>query len=123
MARSSNRAKRWWDRCVIARSVSETKSTPKVQRVTAGTIHGTGVTIVISGPMSGRVITMATVGFVVGTSTTTTTTGRTLGASVNLVMSGVRATEKRAAGVRATGKRAAAMIVKDNSGRIILSSI
>ena len=64
-----------------------------------------------------------------GTSTTMTTTGRTLGESVTLTTSGVRATGKRAAGVRATGRRAdgtrqtsAALIVKDSSGRIILSS-
>ena len=105
------------------------KNIHKVQRMTAGTIPGTGMTIVINGPMSGRVITMVTDGFMAGTSTTTTTTGRTLGDSVTLMTSGVRATGKRAAGVRATGRRAAGtrqtsavLIVKDSSGRIILSS-
>ena len=39
------------------------KNIHKVQRMTAGTIPGTGMTIVINGPMCGRVITMATDGF------------------------------------------------------------
>ena len=72
--------------------------------MTAGTSPGTGMTIVINGPVSGRVITMTTDGFMAGTSTTTTTTGRTLGESGTLVTSGARATGKRAAGVRATGR-------------------
>ena len=44
-----------------------------IQRVTAGTIPGTGMTIVINGPVSERVITMATDGFMTRTTTTTTT--------------------------------------------------
>ena len=87
-------------------SLRQKKNFQKVQRVTAGTIPGTGMTIAINGPIPGRVTTMATDGFIAGTSTTTTTTGRTLGQSVNLVTSGVRATGKRAAGVRSTGRRA-----------------
>ena len=51
----------------------------EVQRATAGTIPGTGMTIVTSGLTSGRVVTMATDGFMAGTSTTTAITGRTLG--------------------------------------------
>ena len=98
----------------------------EVRRVTAGTIHGTGMTIVTSGLTSGRTVTMATDGFMAGTSTTTAMTGRMLGesvmlalcvntmmttrqmrgASANLMMSGVRVTGKRAVGARAIGRRA-----------------
>ena len=70
--------------------------------MTAGTLPGTGMTIVINGPLSGRLITMATDGFMAGTNT-----------------SGVRATWRRADGTRQTS---AVMIVKDSSGGIILSS-
>ena len=38
----------------------------EVRRVTAGTIHGTGMTIVTSGLTSGRMVTMATDGFILG---------------------------------------------------------
>ena len=120
-----------------------------VRRVTAGTIHGTGLTIVTSGLTSGRMVTMATDKFMDGTSTTTAITGRTLGESVtlvvsmntttttrpmlgtnvNLVMSGVQVTGKRAAGARATVRRAdgttqtsAVMIAMDSSCQVILSS-
>ena len=98
----------------------------EVRRVTAGTNHGTGMTIVTSGLTSGRMVTMATDGFMAGTSTATAMTGRTLGeseilalcvntmmttrqmrgASANLMMSGVRVTGKRAVGARAIGRRA-----------------
>ena len=116
----------------------------KVQRVTAGTTLGTGLTIVTNGLTSGRAVTMATDGFMAGTSTSTTTTGRTLGESiilvmsintttttrpmlgtnVNLMMSGVRVTgneqlERRADG---TTQTSAVMIAKDSSGQVIPSS-
>ena len=68
---------------VLSPGPSLRQNIQKVQRVTARTIPGTGMTIVINGPMSGRVITIATDGFMAGTSTTTTTTGRTLGESLN----------------------------------------
>ena len=86
----------WWiandkvcpdgDRCNFRHAVAEEK-----EQTVSGTgaswpgpateqsDSGTGMTIVINGPMSGRVITMATDGIMAGTSTTTTTTGRTLG--------------------------------------------
>ena len=114
---------------VLSPGPSLRQNIQKVQRVTARTIHGIGMIIMTSGPMSGTVITIATDGFMAGTNTTTTTNGQTLGASVNLVTGGVRATGKRAAVVRATGRPAdgtrqtsAVTIVKDSSGRIILSS-
>ena len=109
-----------------------------------------GISIVTNGLTSGRVVTMATDGFVAGTCTTTAITERTLGESatlvmsinttttttrpmlgtnVNLMMSGMRVTEKRAAGARVTGRRAdgttqtgAVMIAKNSSGQVILSS-
>ena len=58
----------------------------EVRRVTAGTIHGTGMTIVTSGLTSGRMVPMATDGFMAGTSTTTAMTGRMLGESVILAL-------------------------------------
>ena len=110
----------------------------EVQRVTAGTIHGTGMTFVTSGLTSRRVATMATGGLMAGTSATTAIIGRTLGksfmmttrqmrgASANLMMSGVRVTGKRAAGARATGRRAdgttqtsAATIARNRCGQVI----
>ena len=60
---------------------------PKSSTRDSWNIPGTGMTILINGPMSGRVITMAKDGFMAGTSTTTTMTGRMLGESVTLVMS------------------------------------
>ena len=105
----------------------------EVRRVTAGTIHGTGMIIVTSGLTSGNMVTMATDGFMAGTSTTTAMTGRMLGesvilalcvntmmttrqmrgASANLMMSGVR--------VKADGtmQTSAATIAKNSCGQVI----
>ena len=58
----------------------------EVRRVTPGTIHETGMTIVTSGLTSGRMVTMATDGFMAGTSTTTAMSGRTLGESAILAL-------------------------------------
>ena len=121
----------------------------KVQRATAGTIPGTGMTIVTNGLTSGRAVMMATDGFMAGTSTTTAITGRTLGESVIKVMSSNPTTTTRPmlgtnvnvmmSGVRVTGNEqleleplgdermgttqtSAVMIAKDSSGQVIPSS-